>query len=61
MVQATRANSSKDVDIMIGTVADEIRYWAHLQYDPADENGNYRSILEKRDTKVGFTWSLPDI
>lgn len=46
---------------MIGTVADEIRYWAHLQYDPADENGNYRSILEKRDTKFGFTWSLPDI
>lgn len=28
---------SRDVDLLIGIVADELRYWAHLQYDPADK------------------------
>ena len=37
--QALLEGVSKDVDLMIGTVADEIRYWAHLQYDETDPNG----------------------
>ena len=35
--KAILEGKSKDVDVMIGIVADEIRYWAHLQYDPSDE------------------------
>lgn len=37
--KAIREGKSKDVDVMIGVVADEMRYWAHLQYDPTDKNG----------------------
>lgn len=37
--KAILEGKSKDVDVMIGIVADEIRYWAHLQYDPTDEAG----------------------
>ncbi len=35
--KAILEGKSKDVDVMIGIVADEMRYWAHLQYDPSDE------------------------
>lgn len=35
--KALLEGKSKDLDVMIGIVADEIRYWAHLQYDPTDE------------------------
>lgn len=31
--------ASKDVDLMIGTVADEMRYWAYLQFNPKDPEG----------------------
>ncbi len=37
--KAILEGKSKDVDVMIGVVADEMRYWAHLQYDPTDEAG----------------------
>lgn len=35
--KAILEGKSKDVDVMVGIVADEIRYWAHLQYDPSDK------------------------
>ncbi len=35
--KALLEGKSKDVDVMVGIVADEMRYWAYLQYDPADE------------------------
>ncbi len=37
---------AKDVDLMIGIVADEIRYWAHLQYDPNDKRSPLAGFYE---------------
>lgn len=36
--KAILEGKSKEVDIMIGIVADEMRYWAHLQYDPSNQD-----------------------
>lgn len=37
---------------MIGTVADELRYWAHLQYEPENQEvgpiGNYYQWIQDR-------------
>ena len=51
--KAILEGKSKDVDVMIGTVADEIRYWAHLQYDPTDEAGPLAFYYEWAKAKVG--------
>ncbi|MDO5321616.1 MAG: carboxylesterase family protein [Bacteroidia bacterium] len=34
--KALLEGKSKDVDVMIGIVADELRYWAHLQFDASN-------------------------
>ncbi|MBQ0080096.1 MAG: carboxylesterase family protein [Alistipes sp.] len=43
---------SKDVDVMIGMVADEIRYWAHLQYDSTNPVSPLASYYEWVKEKV---------
>lgn len=46
---AVKDGASKDVDVMIGTVADEMRYWAYLQVDddrPDDSLAGYREWLD---------------
>lgn len=50
--KAILEGASKDVDVMIGTVADELRYWAHLQYEPENQEagplGNYYQWIQDR-------------
>ena len=49
--QALKDGASKDVDVMIGTVADEMRYWAYLQVDdehPDNPLAGYRQWLDAR-------------
>lgn len=43
---------SKDVDVMIGIVADEMRYWAHLQFDPSDQDSPLANYYEWAKGKV---------
>lgn len=49
--KAILEGASKDVDVMVGTVADELRYWAHLQFDPEDTEagplGNYYTWIRR--------------
>lgn len=48
--KAILEGASRDVDVMVGTVADELRYWAHLQYDPENTEsgplGNYYQWIQ---------------
>ena len=47
--EAIKVGASKDVDVMIGTVADEMRYWAYLQADdehPDNPLEGYREWLD---------------
>ncbi len=49
--QALKDGASKDVDVMIGTVADEMRYWAYLQVDdgqPDNPLAGYRAWLDEK-------------
>ncbi len=50
--KALLEGKSKDVDIMVGIVADEMRYWAHLQFDPSDEESPLGFYYEWAKAKV---------
>lgn len=50
--KALLEGKSKDVDVMVGIVADEIRYWAHLQFDPTDEESPLGFYYEWAKAKV---------
>lgn len=50
--KALLEGKSKDVDVMVGIVADEMRYWAHLQFDPSDEESPLGFYYEWAKAKV---------
>lgn len=54
--EALRDGASADVDLMVGTVADELRYHAHLQFNPEDREegplGNYYEWIQARMEKA---------
>lgn len=50
--KALLEGKSKDVDVMIGIVADEMRYWAHLQFNPSSQDSPLANYYEWAKGKV---------